>query len=174
MMSTAIKCLNEINSNPLYIVENYVNSIEQLVQCETIEDLFNNIKSIYLKMCNYVNKNKKSHNTRLKEDVLYYINSNYHDKNMCLNMVADRFELTPVYLSRFFKEQTGENFMDYLNSLRLEKAIALFKDENRRISEVSGMVGYANLNSFTRLFKKYKGVTPSKFIEQTIGLPGYN
>jgi YesN/AraC family two-component response regulator len=82
-------------------------------------------------------------------------------------MVADEFDLTTVYLSRFFKEQTGENFMDYLNNLRLEMAITLFKDENLHISDISNMVGYTNLNSFTRLFKRYKGITPSEFKEQT-------
>ena len=52
--------------------------------------------------------------------IIEYISTFYWDRNLSLTSVADKFNLTTPYLSRFFKEQTGYNFNDYLNQCRTE------------------------------------------------------
>lgn len=71
-----------------------------------------------------------------------------------LTRVADQFNLTPNYLSIFFKENAHDTFLNYLTRLRLEEAKRLMRDTRLSITEISERVGYASANSFTRAFKK--------------------
>jgi len=71
--------------------------------------------------------------------------------------------MNPSYLSYFFKEQTGENFIDYLNKVRIEKAKELLKDSSMSLSEIASQVGYSNAGYFNRIFKKIVGITPGQY-----------
>jgi two-component system response regulator YesN len=71
--------------------------------------------------------------------------------------------LNPQYLSRIFKEATGENFHAYLNRLKMEKAAQLLKQESYLTYEVGAMVGYSNQKNFTRAFKQFFGVSPRQY-----------
>ncbi|MBB6732415.1 helix-turn-helix domain-containing protein [Cohnella zeiphila] len=80
-----------------------------------------------------------------------------------LDSVADKLNLTPGYLSGYFKEKTGTNFSDYLNELRINRAKELLMNLELRIQDVAGLVGYQNVNSFIRMFKRCSGVTPGEY-----------
>jgi two-component system response regulator YesN len=65
-----------------------------------------------------------------------------------------------------FKRETGKNFVDYLNDIRIEKAKELLKDISLKTYEVAEKVGIPDAHYFSRLFKKYVGITPTEFREQ--------
>lgn len=96
--------------------------------------------------------------TKIKE----YVQSNYA-QDISLESVAERVYLHPVYLSRFFKQQVGENFRDYLFSVRMTNAITLLKKNTYKIYEISRMVGYKSSKYFSRQFKGYTGYTPKNY-----------
>lgn len=73
------------------------------------------------------------------------------------------FALTPNYLSQMFKKETGENFVAYLNRLRIDKACEYLRTANIKIHEISGLVGYRDSQYFYRVFKKYTGCTPIEY-----------
>ena len=79
--------------------------------------------------------------------------------------IADQFHLSGPYLSRYFKDQMGMNFADYLCRLRIAQAKELMKDSSLSIQEISARVGYNSSNSFIRTFKRYESVTPGQFRE---------
>lgn len=85
-----------------------------------------------------------------------------------LEVLAQELGVSPYHLSRLFKEEKGENFINYVTSLRLEKAKKLLGEPSLIIKEISTGVGYSDQNYFTKLFKQKFGVTPSEYRE-TLG-----
>lgn len=89
-----------------------------------------------------------------------------HCGNASLDDVAGLVHMNPTYISKYFKKRTGQNFSDYVLSVRMKKAAMLLNDIKYRISDVSAMVGYENAKSFTTSFKKYYGKNPKEFREK--------
>lgn len=89
----------------------------------------------------------------------------HYQENISLNMLAEQFYMHPNYLSRLFKEKTGENFVDYLVQVRMQKVKELLKGSDYKIIEICGMVGYDNPRSFSKAFKHYTGMTPKEYRE---------
>lgn len=99
--------------------------------------------------------------------VTEYLN-NHLQEDINLDLVADKLNITPGYLSTYFKEKTGTNFSDYLNDLRISRARELLMNLELRIQDVASEVGYHNVNSFIRMFKRYTGITPGEYRKRTI------
>lgn len=100
--------------------------------------------------------------------VLDYLNHHYGE-DINLNLVADKLNLTPGYLSSIFKEKTNINFSEYLNNLRVERAKELLVNVDLRIQDIAMQVGYQNVNSFIRMFKRRYGLTPGEYRKRHAG-----
>lgn len=87
----------------------------------------------------------------------------HHASDISLSSVAERVGLSTVYLSKLFKQESGENFSDYLTRVRIEKAKEYLKDPHYKIYEISELIGYKNLKHFYKLFRKFTGFTPSEY-----------
>jgi AraC-like DNA-binding protein len=94
--------------------------------------------------------------------VLDYVNQHLSE-DIYVELLADRLNLSSGYLSTYFKDKTGMNIVDYINETRIMKASTLLADNKLKIQDVSEAVGYRNITSFNRMFKKYMGLTPSEF-----------
>lgn len=86
-----------------------------------------------------------------------------------LEGLADILGVSPFYLSKLFKEETGETYINYVTSARLEKARLLLSDGALIIKEISAGVGYADQNYFSKLFKQKYGETPSEYRSKMLG-----
>lgn len=91
-----------------------------------------------------------------------YIETNF-DSDIYLDALAHKLNITPGYLSTYFKEKTGMNFSDYLNMFRIEKAKHMLKKTDIPVVEIGKRVGYPSTNSFFRMFKKMVGHTPGNY-----------
>jgi len=80
-----------------------------------------------------------------------------------LEPLAQILNVSPFYLSKLFKEETGETFINYLTSMRLEKAKKMLKDGSMIIKEITADVGYNDQNYFSKLFKQRFGVSPTEY-----------
>lgn len=116
-------------------------------------------------VCAYAQENQQSPTTQLASQITNYIQKEYGDVNLTLTSVAAHFDLTPNYLSVFFRNNVGDTFLNYLTKLRMERAKELMRTTNASIAEISEKVGYASANSFTRSFKKIEQITPSQYRE---------
>jgi two-component system response regulator YesN len=95
------------------------------------------------------------------EQAKNYIQENY-SRHINRNDIAASVYLTPDYLSRLFKNETGLSLHDYLNRYRIQKANELLVDPNRCISEVAMQVGFFNISYFSTVYKKFTGRSPNE------------
>jgi len=93
-----------------------------------------------------------------------------HSKeDLSLERIAAEFRLSPFYISKIFKEETGVNYIDFLTELRMERARAMLIDPTIPLKEVAYEVGYHDPNYFSKVFKKSSGVSPSDYRKSMIG-----
>ncbi|MDV3426966.1 MAG: response regulator [Bacillota bacterium] len=109
-------------------------------------------------------KVKECNNTLIQEAVRF-IENNF-DQDINLDAAAAFVHLNPQYFCRYFKSQTGKNFIDYLSSLRIKKAKEMLIDTDENITEISLSVGYTDSSYFGKVFLKTVGMTPNKFRAQ--------
>jgi len=157
MINTIIEILNEFD------LRNFDSDVEELTQFSSLEDLKYKMEKVVYKICKYISDKKESHNEALKIAIIEYIHENYTNKMLSLDMVAERFGISPKYLSRFFKEQMGFNFVDYVKELRMNYAKKLLSETNCLIKDIVDKIGYSDVASFTRTFRKMEGVTPGEY-----------
>lgn len=92
---------------------------------------------------------------------LQYMHQHYNE-NLSLAEVAQEVFLSPEYFSRLFKEEVGENFSVYLMLYRLKRAKELLIQTELRVSEIAHRVGYGTPGYFSKIYKKYMGVSPDE------------
>lgn len=128
------------------------------------------IKSLKLWMTNYIEwlidyeagkLGEKETDTISKAK--HYISSYYENADLSLGQVAEYVGLNEKYFTSKFSKETGESFMNYLTGLRMQKAKELLKTTTFKIYEIAEMVGYRNVESFNRVFKKYYGISPLQY-----------
>ncbi|WP_127584233.1 response regulator [Paenibacillus koleovorans] len=100
-----------------------------------------------------------------------YVEKHYPNK-VRLEEIAEQLHINPSYFSSIFKKATGENFIDYVNGVRIAKAAQFIYQTDHKISEISMMVGFDNFSYFNKIFKKKTGVTPLMYRAQ--GLPEHH
>lgn len=86
----------------------------------------------------------------------------YHSE-ITLEGLAQQINVTPQYLSKIFKDDTGSTFKEYLNELRIEEAKKMLKEGKKSIKEIGFYIGYNDTSYFIRTFKKYEGITPKDY-----------
>jgi AraC-like DNA-binding protein/ligand-binding sensor protein len=89
----------------------------------------------------------------------------YYATGISVEQLARLYFVNSNYLRNLFKKQTGMNFTDYFNKIRIEKASEMIKNSEKRIIDISMEVGFNNVTYFNRLFKQYKGLSPNKYRE---------
>ena len=99
---------------------------------------------------------------QLIEEIKYYIENNYA-KDLTLEKIAHYLYVTPTYISKIFKEETGDTPINYLINVRMSQAKRLLKNTDLSIKQVSTEVGYEDSLYFSKLFKKNIGLSPSHY-----------
>ncbi len=103
----------------------------------------------------------------LVNHAIYYL-ENHHTQEITLEQLADTLYVSPTYLSKVFKESTGMSPINYLIQVRLKHAKELLANEQLTIREISQAVGYQDAYHFSKLFKKYYGVSPSQLAKKLL------
>jgi two-component system, response regulator YesN len=163
IVSTLLKTMDEMSMTCKDSFIEELNPVDRLLRCETLEDIQAQMMEILRSVCNYIEQKKNSHNHKMKKEILQYIGSYYNNENLSISGIADHFGLSLTYLSKFFKEQTGDGLLEYINRYRLEKAKQLLKESDENVSDIARKVGFYNSNALIRIFKKYEGITPGQY-----------
>lgn len=98
------------------------------------------------------------------EKISDYIRENYQHK-ISLQNIAEKFAISPSYLSRIFKKTQGVNVINFVNQIRMEHAKEKILQGNTSLQEVALDVGIHNYNYFYLLFKETYGFTPSEYVK---------
>ena len=96
-----------------------------------------------------------------------YISVNYKER-ITLEDTARMVYLSPAYLSRIFKQETGVTFNEYLNRVRVNKAKELLRRRELRMTDISLAVGYEDQSYFTKVFKRVAGMLPREYREKIL------
>lgn len=92
-----------------------------------------------------------------------------HDKyptRLTLNDISEQCQMSCTYLNVKFKNETGYTFNDYLNRYRIQKAVDLLRENQYKVYEIAEMVGFSDYKYFIKVFKKYIGCSPARFINE--------
>ena len=102
-------------------------------------------------------------------EIFRFIRENRENPDLCVKMVASKFNLSISNLSHRVKKATGRNVSDYITEIRMEYAHELLKDTEYNIQTIASMVGYTQASSFVSKFKKYYSVTPAEYRRKVKG-----
>lgn len=99
--------------------------------------------------------------------IIQYLRANY-SQHVSLDQIAQNMYLSPVYISKIFKEKTGDSPINYLIQIRLGKAKEMLEENRGSIRTIAAQVGYDDVYHFSKLFKKYYGVSPLYYRKSVI------
>ncbi|TMV45801.1 helix-turn-helix domain-containing protein [Paenibacillus mesophilus] len=133
----------------------------QIQECRNVGELERVLTDCIEETCRLIREKKERYDP-VKEFVLDYIEKHYNE-DISLEMAAEQLQRSRSYLSTYLKEKTGMTFTDYLHDLRIRRAKEMLGEKDMRINEISEKIGYQNVNSFIRMFKKICGVTPGEY-----------
>lgn len=85
------------------------------------------------------------------------------DEKIGLTTISNSLGISKNYFCSLFKQETGDNFLNYVTKTKIQRAKYLLKEKNMRIYEVCNYLGYTDTTYFTKLFKKYCGITPNEY-----------
>ena len=103
------------------------------------------------------------------QQIKLYIMEN-SQQNISLEMLSEKVGLSPIYISKMFKEKLGINYIDFLTECRIEKAKKMLADPEKSVKEITLEVGYHDPNYFSKVFKKMCNVSPREYRKALLGL----
>lgn len=145
----------------------YSKYADKLKNSKSRNEILENSKDFLTAVSENINA-KSSPSEMIIEKAKDYIDEHFAD-NISLYDVANYVFLNASYLSRLFKQYTGENFRDYLISIRIARAIELMKQNRYKIYEISELCGYKNPKYFAQQFKQVTGLAPTEYLSRMGG-----
>lgn len=136
--------------------------MKTVLEMEDYEEMRNFFLQKLIAVCRSVRDQGEERCESLVEKAKSYIQENYN-KDISLEEISKRLNISSYYFSKMFKEEAGENFIDYLTRVRMDHAKELMRNPDLSIKEIGIMSGYSDPNYFSRIFKKQTGETPREY-----------
>ena len=138
-------------------------SVDITVSVTGIYNTLSDASDAILKMLNLPNidTNSTIKNEHIKA-AISYIKANYKN-DLSLTEVANYVNLTTYHFSKLFKSTIGTSFINYITTLRIEKAQDMLLDTFMSVAEISKNSGFSSTNNFFRVFKKITGMSPQQY-----------
>jgi two-component system, response regulator YesN len=160
LLLSAYHFMLQFNIEMQAVFDNPFNVFEEIQRSKSIHELEEKIKFIFGRVITTLNFNKTGND--LVDIVIGYIQRKYMS-DIFLSNAAQEAGITPAYLSTLFKQTLGQNFVDYLSAVRIEKGCELLKNSKLKTYEISYQVGFRDEKYFTKVFKKLTGISPSEY-----------
>lgn len=139
--------------------EKYALQIENITRLSDFSILYERMMNEY---CDLIIENSLSKYSTTIQKAIEHIMINY-DKKIDTAELAAQNLVHPNHLARKFKHETGNTMIAYQRNIRINQAQHLLKEKNLPIDEIAWIVGYEDSSYFTRVFKKYTGLTPTEY-----------
>lgn len=134
-----------------------------LKESHSMETLKERLVSLFKETMSLRDGQTASKYSQVLEEAMAFIRENYAKEEISLNTVASRVNISPSYFSSIFSQEMGVTFVEYLTSVRMERAKELLMCSNMKTSEIGYEVGYKDSHYFGYLFKKTVGCTPKEY-----------
>ncbi|MBO2945437.1 AraC family transcriptional regulator [Paenibacillus sp. F411] len=152
--------LKEMNFRSKDIVSAYMQ--EELKEVKHIVEFQQLLFRMIVKTWTMLEKKSNDRTYEVVDRVKSYIEEQYH-MPLSLDYLADLVQTSPRYLSKIFKDETGMNFVDYLNSVRMDRAKELLLTTELTVEDISSKTGFNSSAYFIRKFREAHGTTPKMF-----------
>ncbi|KLU39337.1 MAG: hypothetical protein AA931_09685 [Peptococcaceae bacterium 1109] len=120
------------------------------------------LKAVVLDTNRLIQSAPQRRKTRMMHQIKQYVDENYQ-RGISLGKLAEEFNVSTGYLSKLFLDQVGQHFSDYINGLKVRKAMELLKTTDQRMYEIADFLGFQNAYYFSSWFKREVGVTPTEY-----------
>ncbi|MFB9277513.1 response regulator [Cohnella cellulosilytica] len=140
------------------------NPYRELERFDTLGKLKEGMGGLLLRLMKLVEDNKNAKFKGMILTAIRYMEEHYREEISQADVAAVVY-VTPNYLSRVFKEETGVNFIEWLNRYRIEKAKQLLSEPGAKTSVVAEKVGFSDYKYFSHIFKRYAGCAPKEYRE---------
>ncbi|MBD2868566.1 AraC family transcriptional regulator [Paenibacillus arenilitoris] len=161
LAGVTIKHLREKNVNTARIFAGRGNIYAALASIDTLDELEQYVYEFCREIVQYLARATGEANHR-GERIIKYLNEHYREEIVFQEM-AKEIGISYSYMRKIVYEMTGKSLIDYLNLLRIEKAKELLVDSGLTIAQIASDVGYYNVQSFNRFFRKFEGMPPSGY-----------
>ncbi len=133
--------------------------IERSLSIESLSNLITEINETY---CTYVREYANPHYSKVSKKAIDYVL--YHmTSHVSVNDIAESLFINPSYLSRVFKEDTGQGLLSFINHEKIKQAVLLIKSNQYSLTQVAVITGFNSYNNFAKIFKKIMGKSPRDF-----------
>lgn len=135
----------------------------QITEHQTLDEVMLAFRRVLIGIAKEIGGENESDKETVIKRAKVYLTEHFCDHDIRLEDVAKAAAMSPSYFCIVFKQETGKSFVDYLTSMRMEKAKRLLSGTNYKSFEISSMVGYPNHTYFCTVFKKYMSVSPNTY-----------
>lgn len=163
LLFIALDVIEQKQIDPRNIFNDLKESLRKINAMQNPKDIEEKCIDIYKQIFDYLKSKQKS--SSVLDEIFEYI-----DKNtcmICLNDVADKFNMNTNYFSQYFKKHTGETFTSYVNNKKMIIAKEKLLNTDKTIEVISQELGFSNSSAFIRMFKQIEGVTPNAYREKS-------
>lgn len=159
-VNSAVKALNFKATVEL---ENKFTQLSKTVMStQSKAELDDSFKDFVCAVIEQKNQNTQMH-VPLVDAVKKYIYSNYHLYDLSLNTIALKYHISPSYLSKIYKDETGYSIPAFITDIRMKKAVYLLENTDTPVKDIAVSVGFSNESTFFKLFKKQFNITPKQY-----------
>lgn len=135
---------------------------KRLSECSDIQSMKEAFEDILLNCCEYF-KAGSNKDENLCYQIQAYIRENYSDPNLSIASIAEYFSMSPVALSKVFREVTGTKIAVAISEIRVQEAKRLLLSSDENLSSIANKIGFGSTKTFTRTFKQLEGCTPGQW-----------
>ena len=161
LIGNIVKHMISVRMNPSDLFSGKTTMYQYLSSLETLDDVKVWIINIFHSIIDYVEIRDESKN-RYIEQIQEYVKVHYKDEIDFENL-ADTVGISYSHMRKLFRDELNTSITDYINKIRIEKAKLLMKNSDMTLQEIAEKIGYQNIQSFKRFFKKYEGIAPAEF-----------
>ncbi len=145
--------------------ENFDRICKKVLSGNNFEDSFQIFREICISISKEMGSTTEKDNVKIQ--IEEFVNNNYQNYEISLEVLANYIGINYYSLSHAFKDYMGMNFVSYVTMVRMQKAVNMLINTNFTVQQIAESVGFAGSSSFIKVFKKYYGVTPKKYREDS-------
>lgn len=178
-----IRCNDKVKTHLYFeFIQTYIHMANEYGISVDVDKIFNNpivrndglieeyigiLDKYYTELCEVrARQRSKQSDTGLADEIKKYIDENFADYNLNVNLVSEKLGIRRQNLNTIIKQNTGKTMRDYISEVRHEKTKEFLTETNYPISQIAMMVGYSSDDVLNRAFKKIEGMTPGQYRDE--------
>jgi two-component system response regulator YesN len=163
ILATILNTIDELGLRIGDVFDGDNEPYDQILKNDTIPEMKKYLTDLVLNITAVVRSLHDKKECKIAKEIQEYLMQNLANEDLSLTKVAKEFYLNPSYLSRIFKQATGTTFVEYLTKIRMETAIKLLRETDKKAYQIGETIGIPDPHYFGICFKKYTGMSINEF-----------